>query len=142
MQGAMNTRLETAMKNMVLAAVIGLISAQAPACTLSDSLAARYGISFAGFGTVVPESVAPDTTHGGPFVRVRMPDTSNVADGFHHTIVMDRSTKKVWILRTGGFVGVYQWYGPVDAVDASIENCQLEATNKITRQSNPANRHG
>jgi len=35
-----------------------------------------------------------------------MPDASNVADGFHHAIVMDRSTKKIWILRTGGFVGV------------------------------------
>lgn len=136
------------MNNLVLAAAIGLSSAQALACPLSDSLATRYGISFAGFSTVVPESAAPDTTHGGPYVRVRMPDAGSVvADGFHHTVVMDRSTKKVWILRTGGFVGVYQWYGPVDAVDPALDDCRLEPTDRISQDSpraklHPANSHG
>jgi hypothetical protein len=121
---------------MILATLMGLSSAQAPACPLSESLTARYGVSFSGFGTAIPESAAPDTTHGGPFVRVRIPDKANVADGFHHTIVMDRSTRKVWILRTGGFVGVYQWFGPVDAVDPSLDNCRLEpmdGTNRVER---------
>ena len=126
------------MKNLVLATTIGLSSAQALACPLSDSLAKRYGITFAGFSTAVPESVAPDTARAGPFIRVRVPDESNVLDGFHHTIVMDRSTKKVWILRTGGFVGVYQWYGPVDAIDPSLDNCRLEPTDGANR----AARHG
>jgi hypothetical protein len=135
------------MKNIILAALVGLSCKQVVACPLSDSLAARYGISFSGFSTAVPESAAPDTAHGGPFVRVRMPDAGNVADGFHHTIVMDRSTKKVWILRTGGFVGVYQWFGPVDAVDASLDDCRLEPTDRAAqdlRKSLPdaVNRHG
>lgn len=138
MQNDMNTRLETAMKNLVLATAIGLLSAQAHACPLSDSLAKRYDITFAGFGSALPESAAPDTAHGGPFVRVRMPDASNVADGFRHTIVMNRSTKKAWILRTGGFVGVYQWYGPVDAIDPSLDNCRLEPADGANR----AERHG
>ena len=135
------------MKNLVFAA-IGLLSAQALACPLSDSLATRYGITFSGFSTTVPESAAPDTTHGGPFVRVRIPDTGSVvADGFRHTIVMDRSTKKAWILRTGGFVGVYQWYGPVDAVDAALDDCRLEPMDTSlhgSQQPAPmhANRHG
>jgi len=120
------------MKQLVLATLMGLFSAQALACPLSESLATRYGVSFAGFSTTIPESAAPDTTHGGPFVRVPMPDASNVADGFRHTIVMDRSTKKVWILRTGGFVGVYQWYGPVDAVDTSLDNCRPEPKDGTT----------
>ena len=126
------------MKQMILATLMSLLSAQALACPLSESLASRYGISFSGFSTAVRESAAPDTAHGGPFVRVRLPDASNVSDGFHHTIVMDRSTKKVWILRTGGFVGVYQWYGPVDAVNASLDNCRLEPTDGANR----AERHG
>ena len=134
----MNTRLEIKMKHLVLATAIGLSSAQALACPLSDSLAKRYGISFSGFSTAVPESAAPDTAHGGPFIRVRMPDASNVLDGFHHTIVMDRSTKKAWILRTGGFVGVYQWFGPVDVIDPSLDNCRLEPTDGANR----AARHG
>ena len=116
------------MKKLVLAALMGLLSAHAPACPLSQSLAERYGISFSGFRTAIPESKGPGTGSGGPFVRVLVPDASKVSDGFHHTIVMDRTTKKAWILRTGGFVGVYQWYGPVDVINASLENCRLEPT--------------
>jgi hypothetical protein len=121
------------MKQVVLVTLVGLFSAQAFACPLSESLKTRYGVSFSGFSTAIPESAAPDMAHGGPFVRVRIPDGSNVADGFRHTIVMDRSTKKAWILRTGGFVGVYQWYGPVDAVDPSLDNCRLEPTDDTNR---------
>ena len=123
------------MKQITLATLITLFSAQALACPLSESLTTRYGVSFSGFSTAIPESAAPDMTHGGPFVRVRMPDANNVADGFRHTIVMDRSTKKVWILRTGGFVGVYQWYGPVDAVDTSLDNCRLEPADNVAQRS-------
>jgi hypothetical protein len=135
------------MKHVVLATLMALMAAQAAACPLADTLMARYGVSFAGFTTAIPESAAPDTKHGGPFVRVRLPDASNVADGFRHTVVMDRSTKKVWILRTGGFAGVYQWYGPVDAVDPSLDNCRLEPTDSTsqslrTATPNSVNRHG
>lgn len=49
-----------------------------------------------------------------------------MADGLRHTAVLHRATQKVWIVRTGGFVGVYQWYGPVSAIEASVENCPLE----------------
>jgi hypothetical protein len=116
------------MKNLVMAAMMGLLSAQALACPLAQSLAERYGISFSGFRTAIPETKGPETGSGGPFVRVLVPDDSNVSDGFYHTIVMDRSTKKAWILRTGGFVSVYQWYGPVEVINASLENCRLEPT--------------
>jgi hypothetical protein len=120
--------MDIAMKNLVMAALMGLSSTQALACPLSQSLAERYGISFSGFRTAIPETKSPETGTGGQFVRVRVPDDSNVSDGFHHTIVLDLTTKKAWILRTGGFASVYQWYGPVDVINASIENCQLEPT--------------
>jgi hypothetical protein len=123
------------MKHWMLATLMSLSSAQALACPLSESLMTRYGISFSGFGTAIPASAAPDTTQGGPFVRVRMQDNVNVADGFRHTVLMDRSTKQVWILRTGGFVGVYQWYGPIDAVDASLDNCRLEPADTVPQRS-------
>jgi len=123
------------MKNLFIAALMGLLSAQAFACPLSKSLAERYGISFSGFSTAIPESKGPETGSGGPFVRVVVPDASNVSDGFHHTIVLDRTTKKAWILRTGGFVSVYQWYGPVDVINASIENCRLEPTFDVVEGS-------
>lgn len=116
------------MKNLVAAATLALLSAHASACQLARSLAEHYGITFSGFATAIPAAAAPDTAHGGPFVRVVIPDAANVADGFRHTAVMDTRTKKVWILRTGGFVGVYEWYGPVDAIDASLDQCVLEPT--------------
>jgi hypothetical protein len=116
------------MKNLVAAVSLAVLCSHASACPLSKSLADRYGITFSGFATAIPAAVAPDTAHGGPFVRVVIPDVAYVADGFRHTAVMDTSTKKVWILRTGGFAGVYEWYGPVDAIDASLDNCMLEPT--------------
>lgn len=118
------------MKNLAAAASLVLLSAHASACPLAKSLADRYGITFSGFATAIPAAAAPDTEHGGPFVRVVIADAPYVADGFRHTAVMDTRTKKVWILRTGGFVGVYEWYGPVDAIDASLDNCPLEPTIK------------
>jgi hypothetical protein len=123
------------MKKLVLAALMGLSSVQALACPLSQTLAERYGISFSGFRTAIPESKGPQTGSGEQFVRVPVPDDSNVSDGFHHTIVLDRTTKKAWILRTGGFVSVYQWYGPVDVIDASIENCRLEPTINVVENA-------
>jgi len=135
------------MKNLVIAALMGLLSSQALGCPLSQSLAERYGISFSGFNTAIPETKGPETANGRSLVRVRISDASNVSDGFHHTIVMDRTTKKAWILRTGGFVGVYQWYGPVDAVDAALDDCRLEPMDTSlhgSQQPAPiqANRHG
>jgi hypothetical protein len=105
---------------------LALITPQAPPCAMTQSLVERYGISFSGFTKAIPASPTPDTSHGGPFARIAIPDDSKVADGFRHTVLVDTRTKKAWILRTGGFVGVYEWYGPVDAGAASIEGCRLE----------------
>jgi hypothetical protein len=121
------------MKKLILAASTALLSAQALACPLSESLADRYGISFSGFKTPIPEFKGAEPGSNGSFVRVRVPDNSNVSDGFHHAVVLDLTTKKAWILRTGGFASVYQWYGPVDVINPSIENCQLEPTVNVVQ---------
>lgn len=104
-----------------------LCSLHASACPVADLLATRYGISFSGFKAAPPASAAPDTGVGGPYVRMRIPDAALVADGFRHAVLVDVTARKAWILRTGGFVGVYQWYGPVDIGDATVHGCRLEA---------------
>lgn len=114
------------MKNLAIASALAIYSAHTLACPLSETLAKRYGISFSGFETAIPVAAAPDTRDTEAFVRVRIRDEIKVSDGFHHTIVMNTRTRKAWILRTGGFIGVYQWFGPVDADDASLELCTLE----------------
>jgi hypothetical protein len=123
------------MKNFAIASALAFYSAHTLACPLSETLAKRYGISFSGFKTVIPAAAAPNTTDAGAFARVRIRDESNVSDGFHHTIVMDTKTKKAWILRTGGFVSVYQWFGPVDADGASLEHCKLEPVPAVVHES-------
>lgn len=123
------------MKNLALASALAFYSTHALACPLSDTLAKRYGISFSGFQTAIPIAKAPDTSDAGAFVRVRIRDESQVSDGFHHTIVMDTKTRKAWILRTGGFVSVYQWFGPVDADGASLKDCRLEPMPAVLQAS-------
>jgi hypothetical protein len=114
------------MESFAAAISLAMMTPHAPACPLTASLVERYGISFSGFTKAIPISTTPDTSHGGPFARVAIPDDSKVADGFRHTVLFDTRTKKAWILRTGGFEGRYEWYGPVDAGAASIEGCRLE----------------
>lgn len=116
------------MKRFAVAASMVLLSAHAVACPMSQSLAEQYGISFSGFKTAIRSTHAPDTMSGEQFVRVAIPDESNVSDGFRHTVVMDTKTKKAWILRTGGFLYVYQWFGPIDVINDSLKDCRLEPT--------------
>jgi hypothetical protein len=122
------------MKKSAIAASLVLCSAHALACPLSETLAERYGISFSGFKTAIPAAGAPDTSDGA-FLRVTVRDDSKVSDGFRHAIVMNTGTRKAWVLRTGGFAGVYEWFGPVDAAGASLEHCTLEPMPVVTLAS-------
>ncbi|HEX8602617.1 MAG TPA: hypothetical protein VF774_08220 [Pseudoduganella sp.] len=119
------------MKNPAIAAFLIFCSVHALACPLSETVAERYGISFSGFKTAIPAAGAPDT-NDGTFVRVTVRDDSKVSDGFRHAIVMNARTRKAWVLRTGGFAGVYEWFGPVDATGASLEHCILEPMPVVT----------
>jgi hypothetical protein len=114
------------MKNLAVAAALVLCSLQAVACPLSEALSTRYGISFSGLETPIPSATAPDMTDPGSFIRVAVRDNSKVADGFRHTIVMNTKTKKAWVLRTGGFASVYDWFGPVDAHHVPVQNCRSD----------------
>jgi hypothetical protein len=92
--------------------VAELRAMNARACPLATRLAERYGISFSGFKTAIPVSRPRDTAADGPFVEIRIPEPMFVSDGFHHVALVSRKTQKAWILRTGGFISVYEWYGP------------------------------
>lgn len=86
-------------------------------------LARHYGITFSGFTTPIPAAKPPDVTNDGAFVRLSIPQPVSVNDGFRHTALIDKRTKKAWILRTGGFIGVHEWYGPVDVDTTSLDGC-------------------
>lgn len=86
-------------------------------------LARHYGITFSGFTTPIPAAKPPDITNNDAFVRLPIPQPVFVNDGFRHTALIDRRTKQAWILRTGGFVSVVEWYGPVDVDTTSLDSC-------------------
>jgi hypothetical protein len=112
--------MNQSIKNLATATALILCSLQAVACPLSEALSTRYGISFSGFKTPIPAATAPDMTDSGSFIN------SKVADGFRHTIVMNTKTKTAWVLRTGGFASVYDWFGPVDARHVPLQNCRSD----------------
>jgi hypothetical protein len=118
--------MNQSIKNLATATALILCSLQAVACPLSEALSTRYGISFSGFKTPIPAATAPDMTDPGSFIRVAVWDNSKVADGFRHTIVMNTKTKTAWVLRTGGFASVYDWFGPVDARHVPLQNCRSD----------------
>lgn len=113
------------MKSWIVMASTALLSLHAAACPLTDWLTQRYGVSFSGFEHPIPEAAAPVLDRVAS-VRVAFPDNAAVADGFRHAVVLDVSTGKAWILRTGGFIGVRQWYGPVEVPAMSMDTCRTE----------------
>ena len=107
-------------------ALAGDAQTAAHACPVTW-LARHYGITFSGFTTPIPAAEPPDVTNDDAFVRLPIPQPVSVNDGFRHTAVIDRRTKKAWILRTGGFIGVVEWYGPVDVDTTSLDSCVQQA---------------
>lgn len=126
------------MRLLACAVAATCLSTSASACPMTDALVERYGISFSGFQVAIPGTHAPDVAPGESLVRIAIPDASHVIDGFHHAVVVDTVRKKAWILRTGGFVGVYDWYGPVDVTTTSLDHCQVENVSALapTRKKN------
>ncbi|VXB61340.1 conserved exported hypothetical protein [Massilia sp. 9I] len=115
------------MKRTFVALVAALLGANASACPELDALTKRYGITFSGFLTPISSVSLPKFSKTGRLLHLPIHTPEFVSDGFKHKIVFDTETRKAWILRTRGFFGVREWYGPVEADDAKLENCQAEA---------------
>lgn len=98
-------------------------------CPAADTLITTYGISFSGFKKSIAKLPA-EPNFGGrrdELARIVLPSEDNVKDGFQHTAVINKVTKQAWLLRTGGFVGVYEWYGPISIDNVDLEGCIVNA---------------
>ncbi|WP_211442750.1 hypothetical protein [Collimonas humicola] len=98
-------------------------------CAVADALIGQYGISFSGFTQSLPRVALPAEQQSRPqaLLTLDLPNRNGqVRDGFSHTALINKEQKRVWILRTGGFAGVYQWYGPVALPDADFAGCKTE----------------
>jgi hypothetical protein len=119
------------MKRWIAIALTSLLSTSAAACPLTDWLTQRYGVSFSGFTQPISKAKEPFLDPAAS-VRIVFPDATHVADGFRHTVVLDVASGKAWILRTGGFAGVREWYGPIDAPAMSTTTCRIEPAGTLT----------
>jgi hypothetical protein len=98
-------------------------------CAVADALIGQYGISFSGFTQSLPRVSLPAERQSPPqaLLTLELPNQNgHVSDGFSHTALINKMQKRVWILRTGGFAGVYQWYGPVALPTADLAGCKTE----------------
>lgn len=98
-------------------------------CPAADSLIRTYGISPAGFDKPLPKSEPQDKNKSSNPDIVVLSLWRNqpiVHDGFQHSAWINRKTKQAWIIRTGGFVGVREWYGPITVENLDLSGCQTE----------------
>ena len=111
-------------KRSVACLAILLTSTCASACPMLKALVDRYGISEAGFLLPIPLAKA----NADPaFLRMTLPTSDLVSDGFEHTVFIDRKGKLAWVRRTGGFARVRAWYGPVEIGAHSLAGCRDDA---------------
>lgn len=109
---------------MFLLTIWGLSTA-ALGCGISESLVSKYGIYFSGFAVEIPISAEPAAYKNDGLVQIDLPKTASVLDGLHHTLFIHRSSHKVWILRTGGLYGVFDWFRPISVANTDIADCVL-----------------
>jgi hypothetical protein len=117
------------MKYLVATLAAAVLATDAHACPELDALVKRYGISFSGFARPIPAVKGPGALDAGRLLAVSYPEI--VSDGFRHAILFNARTRKAWILRTGGFAGVREWYGPVEVGEARLENCHSAAAPSV-----------
>lgn len=128
------------MKGIVVALIASIISAGAFAsCPVADTLIAEFGITFSGFDKPIPKADSDPKHNTRPedwlYMALSNP-RGHVSDGFTHAAVMDRVRRLAWIHRTGGFVGVNEWYGPVELKKGISLQCDF-AQAGITPSSTP-----
>jgi len=117
------------MKHLATSLILLVLSANAWACPAGGTLVKQYGISFSGFQKPIPKAQSPQVLDD--LIAVVLPESVQVSDGFQHTAYIDPTSKKAWILRTGGFLGVYEWYGPVDASAERLTGCTTLKQQKL-----------
>ena len=98
------------------------------ACTAADRLVDEYGISFSGFKKTIPKVARPIErgTRTDDLLVIRLPNKQGeVPDGFTHSALINKETKRAWIRRRGGFVYVEEWYGPVKLGKLDLDGCKV-----------------
>lgn len=107
-----------------IAIFVGLLSVEAyGGCEVASTLVQEYGITYAGFHKSPPRTEQPKLDDKS-FVEVwSQQSPSGVKDAFTHSIYVNEKLNNAWIHRTGGYAGVYEWYGPLQVEVGDISAC-------------------
>lgn len=114
------------MKRHLGALLLALSAAPAWSCEVAAYLVKTWGISFAGFERPImpaPKNLPSSWNQADAFTIFLNRNPDWIKDGFEHRAVISLSLKQAMILRTGGFGGVQEWYGPVELTAASLAGC-------------------
>lgn len=93
------------------------------ACPLAEDLVRRYGISATGFEREIPAEAANFGGGDERVVQVPLNGRGAILDGYSHLAFVHTLSKQAWILRSGGYAGVREWYGPVTVDLALLGGC-------------------
>jgi hypothetical protein len=109
------------------AMLVGALPSSA-SCPIAEALIDQLGVSFSGFTKPISRVAQPAAAEATKdLVVVQLPNRKGyVPDGFFHSALIDRDNKRAWIHRTGGFLSVSEWYGPVDLPEIDLEGCATE----------------
>jgi hypothetical protein len=102
------------------------LMACAGACELTSVLVQRFGISALGFSQELPPAEAPLRDRQDSYQRLMLNERGVMLDGFQHMAYIDTASHQAWIVRTGGFSGVAEWYGPVAVRPDQVSACVRE----------------
>ncbi|WP_374361777.1 hypothetical protein [Pseudoduganella danionis] len=99
------------------------VTAVPQACPLAEDLVHRYGISAIGFEHELPAAEVDFGRNDERVLRLPLNGRGALLDGFIHRAYVDTLSKQAWIQRSGGYAGVYEWYGPVSVDLGLLAGC-------------------
>lgn len=114
------------MKRLLALLLLALSTAPARSCGVAAYLVQTWGISFGGFERPImpaPQNLPSSWNQADVFTIFLNSNPDLIKDGFEHRAAVNLRLKQALILRTGGFGGVQEWYGPVELTAVSLAGC-------------------
>ena len=107
--------------------LLALPAAPAWSCDVAAYLVKTWGISFAGFERPImpaPQNLPSSWNQADVLTIFLNSNPDLIKDGFEHRALVNPRLKQAMILRTGGFGGVHEWYGPVQLMAVDLAGCE------------------
>ena len=103
-----------------------------------SELAKSIVAQLSGTTLAVRASALPLRSHGSlpgrDYETVNIAPPLGMCDGFSHTLFIDPATKEFWVLRTGGFAGKHELFGPGTIISPNDEAIHTSIRTSLMRR--------